>query len=126
MSIVNYGVSKHYAGSQVSDRCLLNIIGHLFNLTKHCLIFVFIQIADSYRKKVKVGPYDVLLEILDPASQSKNAAMMREHFYKTAHVFIIMYSVTNLQSFENVRQVNTDLKVRTLIKFAEMNYGMNL
>ena len=109
MSIINYGVSKHYAGSQVSDRCLLNIIGHLFNLTKHCLIFVFIQIANSCRKIVKImGTIDVMLDILDTAGQSENAAM-REQYYRTADVVIIMYSVTNLQSFENVRQVNTDL-----------------
>ena len=126
MSIVNYGVSNYYAGSQVSDRCLLNIIGHLFNLTKHCLIFVFIQIANPCRKIVAVlGAIRVMLDILDTAGHSDNAAMRKQH-YRTADVVIIMYSVTNLQSFENVRQVNTDLKVRTLVKFAEMNYGMNL
>ena len=115
MSIVNYGVSKHYAGSQVSDRCLLNITSHLFNLTKHCLIFVFIQIANSYKKKVKLlGICDVMLDILDTAGQSENAAK-REQYYRTADVVIIMYSVTNLQSFENVRQVNTDLQIQTLV-----------
>ena len=121
MSIVNCGVSKHYVG----DRCLLNITGHFINLTKHCLIFVFIQIANSYKKKMKiVGPFEVMLDILDTADQSEYAAM-REQYYRTADVVIIMYSVTNLQSFENVRQVNTDLKVRTLVKFAEMNYCVN-
>ena len=125
MSIVNYGVSKHYVGSQVSNRCLLNITGHLFNLTKHCLIFVFIQIANSYKKKVKIaGTIDVMLDILDTADQSEYAAM-REQYYRNADVVIIMYSVTNLQSFKNVRQVITDLNVRTLVKFAEMNYCVN-
>ena len=73
------------------------------------------------------GPQAVryMLDIRDTADQSKYAAM-REQYYRTADVVIIMYSVTNLQSFENVRQVNTDLKVRTLVKFAEMNYCVNL
>ena len=70
---------------------------------------------------MRVGTENVLLDILDTAGQSE-----REHYYRAADVIIIMYSVTNLQSFENVRQVNTDLKVRTLVKFAEMNHGMNL
>ena len=74
---------------------------------------------------MRVGTENVLLDILDTAGQSENNAM-REHYYRAADVIIIMYSVTNLQSFENVRQVNTDLKVRTLVKFAEMNHGMNL
>ena len=74
---------------------------------------------------MRVGAVNVLLDILDTAGQSKNAAM-RDKYYRVADVIIIMYSVTNLQSFANVRQVNTDLKVRTLVKFAEMNYGMNL
>ena len=88
----------------MSDRCLLNITGHLFNLTKHCLIFVFIQIANSYTKKVMVrGTIGVMLDILDTADQSEYAAI-RDH-YRTADVVIIMYSVTNLQSFQNVRQV---------------------
>ena len=32
LSIINYGISKHYAGSQVSDRCPL---GYLFLVTWH-------------------------------------------------------------------------------------------
>ena len=74
---------------------------------------------------MKVGTNDILLDILDTAGQGDYAAL-REQYYRAADVIIIMYSVTNLQSFENVRQVNTDLKVRTLVKFAEMKYGMNL
>ena len=43
LSIVNYGVSKHYAGSMVSDRCPLgylfffagNFKGKLINKRKH-------------------------------------------------------------------------------------------
>ena len=29
LSIINYGVSKHYAGSMVSDRCPLGYLFHL-------------------------------------------------------------------------------------------------
>ena len=45
LSIVNYGVSKHYAGSQVSDRCPL---GYLFYsssdfLTYHSKAVLFVD-----------------------------------------------------------------------------------
>ena len=38
MSIINYGLSKHYAGSQVSDRCSLGylfIIGRIISISWH-------------------------------------------------------------------------------------------
>ena len=63
---------------------------------------------------MSLGPDNVLLDIVDTAGQSENAAM-REQYYNTADVVIIMYSVTNLQSFKNVRQVNTDLPIQTLV-----------
>ena len=67
---------------------------------------------------MKVGTYDILLDILDTAGQGDYAAL-REQYYRAADVIIIMYSVRNLQSFENVRQVNTDLKVRNLVNIYE-------
>ena len=40
LSIVNYGVSKHYAGSMVSDRCPL---GYLFHFLMEGLASLFVQ-----------------------------------------------------------------------------------
>ena len=54
---------------------------------------------------MKVGSTDVLLDILDTAGHTEYSAM-RDQYLRTADVVIILYSITNKQSFENVRQVS--------------------
>ena len=56
--------------------------------------------TDSYRKQVKVGSADVVLDILDTAGHE-----VRDQYIRPADVVIIMYSVTNQRSFTTVKQV---------------------
>ena len=53
---------------------------------------------------MKVGSTDVLLDILDTAGHEEYSAML-DQYCRTADVLLIMYSVTNKQSFDNVRKV---------------------
>ena len=43
MSIVNYGVSKHYAGSMVSDRCPLGYLFTVYSIFENHVFYVMTQ-----------------------------------------------------------------------------------
>eukprot|EP01083_Nonionella_stella_P079323 217572_1 len=56
-------------------------------------------IEDSYRKLVVIDGHVCLLDILDTSGQEEYAAM-RSQFITEAQIYIIVYSITNRDSFE--------------------------
>lgn len=59
-------------------------------------------IEDSYRKQVNIdGTQTCLLDILDTAGQEEYSAM-RDQYMRTGQGFICVYSITSLQTFEEL------------------------
>ncbi|KAJ2507863.1 Ras GTPase ras2, partial [Coemansia sp. RSA 2049] len=59
-------------------------------------------IEDSYRKQCDVDGEPCMLEILDTAGQEEYAAM-RDYQIRTGDCFVIVYSITDLDSFEEAK-----------------------
>nr|XP_015913471.1 ras-related protein M-Ras-like isoform X1 [Parasteatoda tepidariorum]XP_015913472.1 ras-related protein M-Ras-like isoform X1 [Parasteatoda tepidariorum]XP_042902695.1 ras-related protein M-Ras-like isoform X1 [Parasteatoda tepidariorum] len=101
------------------------------NLTKYMLVVVgdggvgksaltiqFIQklfvqdydptIEDSYRSHTEVDGQWCILDVLDTAGQEEFSAM-REQYMRKGDGFLIVYSVTDKQSFENIRHFVTQI-----------------
>lgn len=81
-------------------------------------------IEDSYRKQVVVNDEAVTLEILDTAGQgelqsypllvsslisAEEYAAMANQWYKYASGFLLVYSITDRVSFENVLALHEDI-----------------
>lgn len=92
---------------------------------KSCITTQFVQniwieaydptIEDSYRKIVEVDGKSCILEILDTAG-TEQFLSMREIYMKTGHGFLLVYSITNMNSLS----VLADLRDQILrIKDAE-------
>jgi len=58
-------------------------------------------IEDSYRKQVVIETETCLLDILDTAGQEEYSAM-RDQYMRTGEGFILVYSITSRNSFEEI------------------------
>jgi small GTP-binding protein len=56
---------------------------------------------DSYRKRCVIDTEDALLDVLDTAGQEEYSAM-REQYMRTGEGFLLVYSITSRQSFEEI------------------------
>jgi len=59
-------------------------------------------ISDSYRKQCIVDEEVALLDVLDTAGQEEYSAM-REQYMRTGEGFLLVYSITSRESFEEIR-----------------------
>ena len=57
---------------------------------------------DSYRKQCVVDDEVALLDVLDTAGQEEYSAM-REQYMRTGEGFLLVYSINNRQSFEEIK-----------------------
>jgi GTPase KRas protein len=57
---------------------------------------------DSYRKQCIVDDEVALLDVLDTAGQEEYSAM-REQYMRTGEGFLLVYSITSRESFEEIR-----------------------
>src|SRR6201999_2634492 len=57
--------------------------------------------ADSYRKQCIIDGETALLDVLDTAGQEEYSAM-REQYMRTGEGFLLVYSITSRQSFEEI------------------------
>ena len=60
-----------------------------------------IDVADSYRKQCVIDDEVALLDVLDTAGQEEYSAM-REQYMRTGEGFLLVYSITSRQSFEEI------------------------
>lgn len=58
-------------------------------------------IVDSYRKQCVIDDEVALLDVLDTAGQEEYSAM-REQYMRTGEGFLLVYSITSRQSFEEI------------------------
>jgi len=80
---------------------------------KSAITFRFIQnkfvesynptIEDSYRKQIKVGNLNLVLDILDTAGQEEYTEL-REVYMRGGEGFVIVYSITDKKSFQEVSE----------------------
>ncbi|KAI1853956.1 hypothetical protein JX265_003721 [Neoarthrinium moseri] len=78
---------------------------------KSCLTIQLIQshfvdeydptIEDSYRKQCMIDDEVALLDVLDTAGQEEYSAM-REQYMRTGEGFLLVYSITSRQSFDEI------------------------
>ena len=59
-------------------------------------------VEDFYRKEIEVDAAPSVLEILDTAG-TEQFASMRDLYVKNGQGFLIIYSITSLQSFQDIR-----------------------
>lgn len=59
--------------------------------------------SDSYRKQCVIDDEVALLDVLDTAGQEEYSAM-REQYMRTGEGFLLVYSITSRQSFEEIQQ----------------------
>ena len=57
--------------------------------------------VDSYRKQCVIDDEVALLDVLDTAGQEEYSAM-REQYMRTGEGFLLVYSITSRQSFEEI------------------------
>eukprot|EP00121_Abeoforma_whisleri_P007141 Awhi_evm1s6508 len=62
-------------------------------------------IEDIYRKDTYVNGNYVPVEVLDTAG-TEQFRMMRDMYLKSGDVFVIVYSITNIASFQQVRALH--------------------
>jgi GTPase KRas protein len=62
---------------------------------------MLIESADSYRKQCQIDDETALLDVLDTAGQEEYSAM-REQYMRTGEGFLLVYSITSRQSFEEI------------------------
>ena len=58
-------------------------------------------VTDSYRKQCMIDDEVALLDVLDTAGQEEYSAM-REQYMRTGEGFLLVYSITSRQSFEEI------------------------
>lgn len=58
-------------------------------------------VTDSYRKQCVIDDEVALLDVLDTAGQEEYSAM-REQYMRTGEGFLLVYSITSRQSFEEI------------------------
>ncbi|KAN0099292.1 Ras family domain containing protein [Hyaloscypha variabilis] len=100
---------------------------------KTCLTIQLIQshfvdeydptIEDNYRKQCVIDEEVALLDVLDTAGQEEYSAM-REQYMRTGEGFMLVYSITSRQSFEEVLTFQQQiLRVKNLDYFPIMVIG---
>eukprot|EP01127_Copromyxa_protea_P000497 TRINITY_DN10414_c0_g1_i1.p1 TRINITY_DN10414_c0_g1~~TRINITY_DN10414_c0_g1_i1.p1 ORF type:complete len:194 (-),score=37.52 TRINITY_DN10414_c0_g1_i1:116-697(-) len=67
-------------------------------------------LEDSYRKQICVDNQEVVLDIFDTAGQEDFSAV-RDSYMNTGDGFIIMYSIIDLKSFNEVTAIHTKLEM---------------
>eukprot|EP01087_Luapelamoeba_hula_P005933 TRINITY_DN15_c0_g1_i3.p2 TRINITY_DN15_c0_g1~~TRINITY_DN15_c0_g1_i3.p2 ORF type:complete len:197 (-),score=54.33 TRINITY_DN15_c0_g1_i3:84-674(-) len=65
-------------------------------------------IEDSYRKQVEIDAETCLLDILDTAGQEEFSAM-RDQYMRTGQGFLMVYDITNRQSFEEINSFRNQI-----------------
>jgi small GTP-binding protein len=60
------------------------------------------SLLDSYRKQCVIDDEVALLDVLDTAGQEEYSAM-REQYMRTGEGFLLVYSITSRQSFEEIQ-----------------------
>jgi len=73
-------------------------------------------IEDSYRKQIKIDNEVFLLDILDTAGQEEYFAM-RDHYMRSGEGFILVYSLTDRNSFEETTRFREQI-----LRVKEKNY----
>jgi GTPase KRas protein len=69
-------------------------------ITFSCLLLTGAS-TDSYRKQCVIDDEVALLDVLDTAGQEEYSAM-REQYMRTGEGFLLVYSITSRQSFEEI------------------------
>ena len=77
----------------IEGACPLNTLRHSRLLTTRPI--------DSYRKQCVIDDEVALLDVLDTAGQEEYSAM-REQYMRTGEGFLLVYSITSRQSFEEI------------------------
>ena len=72
--------------------------------------------SDSYRKQCSVDGETALLDVLDTAGQEEYSAM-REQYMRTGEGFLLVYSITSRQSFEEVMAYQ-----KTILRVKDKDY----
>ena len=67
-----------------------------------CIMLIHRLPPDSYRKQCVIDDEVALLDVLDTAGQEEYSAM-REQYMRTGEGFLLVYSITSRQSFEEIR-----------------------
>lgn len=76
-------------------------------LSPSCCLFFRVHgtkahpVTDSYRKQCVIDDEVALLDVLDTAGQEEYSAM-REQYMRTGEGFLLVYSITSRQSFEEI------------------------
>lgn len=65
-------------------------------------------IEDFYRKEIEVDSAPSVLEILDTAG-TEQFASMRDLYIKNGQGFVIVYSITSLQTFQDIRTMKDQI-----------------
>lgn len=65
-------------------------------------------IEDFYRKEIEVDSAPSVLEILDTAG-TEQFASMRDLYIKNGQGFVIVYSITSLQTFQDIRTMKEQI-----------------
>ncbi|KAL1915818.1 uncharacterized protein VTP21DRAFT_6206 [Calcarisporiella thermophila] len=65
-------------------------------------------IEDSYRKQCVIDEEVALLDVLDTAGQEEYSAM-REQYMRTGEGFLLVYSITSRDSFEEISQFHQQI-----------------
>lgn len=65
-------------------------------------ILTILLCTDSYRKQCVIDDEVALLDVLDTAGQEEYSAM-REQYMRTGEGFLLVYSITSRQSFEEIQ-----------------------
>ncbi|XP_036880830.1 ras-related protein Rap-2a isoform X2 [Manis javanica] len=77
-------------------------------------------IEDFYRKEIEVDSSPSVLEILDTAG-TEQFASMRDLYIKNGQGFILVYSLVNQQSFQDIKPMRDQI-----IRVKRLNHGPNL
>lgn len=78
-------------------------------------------IEDFYRKEIEVDGSPSVLEILDTAG-TEQFASMRDLYIRNGQGFVIVYSITNHQTFQDIKTMREQVSCPSFISFP--NYSM--
>jgi len=83
------------------------------------------SIEDSYRKNEEVDGKQILLEILDTASMVEPHNVMRDMYFRETCGFLIIYSITSRQSFDEVASFYNDCirRIKNVERFPTVIIG---